>query len=328
MRSAGKILLFTMILWVAPALILAQGMECPAIVETALRAADKLCAATGRNQACYGHLALTAEAQPAAADFHFEAEGDIVDVVDLQSLTLSAMDEMTGAWGVALLRLQANIPDTMPGENITFLLFGDVEVTNAVEEGNTGLNPMQAFYLRTGIGDSQCAEAPDSGLIVQTPEGVGEIQLTVNGVQVEMGSTVLFQTAAAENEMQITTLEGHAVVQSPDGRQGEVPAGSRLRMTAHIGNPGRIVAAPAPAAPSDSQSAATYIPPTPIPPVFELESYNNQPLQALPLGLLDRTIEVHTPLDSGTLSQIREHMQEDIPCGPLRSCDPVPPKNH
>ena len=30
---------------------------------------------------------------------------------------------------------------------------------------------MQAFYFRSGIGDAPCAEAPNSGILIQTPEG-------------------------------------------------------------------------------------------------------------------------------------------------------------
>ena len=35
------------------------------------------------------------------------------------------------------MKLQANLPDTLPGQNVTFLMFGDVQVTNAVTSGAT-----------------------------------------------------------------------------------------------------------------------------------------------------------------------------------------------
>ena len=176
---------------------------CPALVETALNAVDEFCADTGRNQACYGNFNLEAEAQPTAEDFTFSEIGDIVNVSDIASLHLAGMDEASGEWGVALLRLQTNLPDTLPGQNVTFILFGDVEVVNAVETGDVEsgeATPMQAFYLSTGLGDSQCSEAPDSGMIVQTPDGVGEVAFTVNEVDVQMGSTVLFQ-AVPDDDM-------------------------------------------------------------------------------------------------------------------------------
>jgi hypothetical protein len=50
-------------------------------------------------------------------------------------------------WGVALMRLQANIPETLPGQNVTFLLFGDVEIRNAVE---TNVEPITVNVTSTG----------------------------------------------------------------------------------------------------------------------------------------------------------------------------------
>ena len=30
------------------------------------------------------------------------------------------------------MKLQANLPDSLPGQNVTFLMFGDVQIQNAV----------------------------------------------------------------------------------------------------------------------------------------------------------------------------------------------------
>ncbi|NWF70763.1 MAG: SH3 domain-containing protein [Chloroflexi bacterium] len=105
----------------------AQSDHCPALVATALANVDALCAETGRNQACYGNLRLDAQAQPDTA-LQFAAPGDIADIA---SLTLSGMDASVPQWGIAFLQLQANLPDTLPGQNITMLLFGDTALTPA-----------------------------------------------------------------------------------------------------------------------------------------------------------------------------------------------------
>ncbi|MBA3874424.1 MAG: hypothetical protein H0X30_35290, partial [Anaerolineae bacterium] len=123
---------FTFILWLAPALVLAQINSCPEIVSKALSEADAACKQTGRNQACYGNFNLQATGQPGAENFSFNEVGDIVNIADVQSLKLSPMNVDKGQWGVALMKLQVNIPNTLPGQNVTFLLFGDVEITNAV----------------------------------------------------------------------------------------------------------------------------------------------------------------------------------------------------
>lgn len=124
------IVLLFLCLGIAPLVVLAE--DCPAIVQAALTAADASCSTTGRNQACYGNVQLVAVPQPNAAEFVFNQPGDKVDVSGLQSLQLSSMDEVNQQWGVAVMRLQANLPDTLPGQNVTLVLFGNVELTPAV----------------------------------------------------------------------------------------------------------------------------------------------------------------------------------------------------
>jgi Bacterial SH3 domain len=124
-----KLFALLLMIYFAPA-VFAQT-DCPSIVKAALSAADSSCSTTGRNQACYGNITLSAVPREGAADFQFSHPGDKVDVIGLQSLQLSSMDENAGQWGVAVMRLQANLPDTLPGQNVTFLLFGDVSVTDA-----------------------------------------------------------------------------------------------------------------------------------------------------------------------------------------------------
>jgi hypothetical protein len=119
-----------LLLMVAP--VLAQG-ECPAIVERAIQATGDVCADTARNEACVGHLALTATPREgvSADDFIFEQAGDITSLSQLDALELTPMDTAEETWGVVLMRVQANLPDTLPGQNVTMLLFGDVSLTNA-----------------------------------------------------------------------------------------------------------------------------------------------------------------------------------------------------
>ncbi|MCB9452590.1 MAG: hypothetical protein H6672_14225 [Anaerolineaceae bacterium] len=282
---------------------LAQQEACPAIVETALAATDELCSVTGRNQVCYGHFSLTAEAQPEIVDFSLDAEGDIVDVAGLKTLQLRPMDEATGEWGVALMRLQANIPDTLPGQNVTFLLFGDVELTGVdAEDAPPGARPMQAFYLRTGVADSGCDEAPESGLLVQTPDGVDEIAFNINGVDVQMGSTVLFQ-GNEDEDMSVSVLEGAALISSGDGQQ-VIPAGTWARVPLRqVGR--RLLAQSAPQIPESYEGRQAF-------------------LQRLPLRLLQRKIEVKAALTEEQITFLHDRIQAgELPCGedPLPSCD-------
>jgi uncharacterized protein YraI len=333
---------------------LAQDADsCPALAKDALAATDLNCESTGRNQACYGNVMLEAEPQANVDTFVFSDVGDQVDVATVKNIRLSEMKVDTGEWGVALMRIQANLPDTLPGQNVTFLLFGDVEITNAVDSaaipptvavttqgnanlrgepstngavvgslaagdtvtadgrladsswlrlqladggtawvfaslvstdgdvttlnvvdsGDTGggspMNPMQAFYFRSGIGDSQCTEAPDSGMMIQTPEGAEKISLTVNEVKLELGSTA-FLEAETGNEMLVNVIEGSGSVEA-EGVTQIIPAGTFVSV------------------PMDENLAPSGPPSAPQP-------YDETALAALPVNNLERSITINPPL--------------------------------
>jgi hypothetical protein len=98
---------------------------------------------------------------------------------------------------------------------------GDFSTLNMITPGQPQFGPMQAFYLSTGIGAPACNEMPENGLLIQTPKGVGEINLLVNEVEISMGSTVFLSAPRDEddnddeiinvNSMQIKTIEGAAI---------------------------------------------------------------------------------------------------------------------
>ena len=282
-----------------------QQASCPEIVETVLATVDSICSSTGRNQVCYGNFLMNTTLQDGVADDVFGQVGDITDINNIASLSLSPMDDTNGYWGVAVMKLQANIPDTMPGQNVTFLLFGDVEITSAVDPealANGEQTAMQAFYLTTGIGDAGCEEAPESGLLVQTPEGVGEINFVVNEVEVQMGSTVFFQAETTDN-LTASTLEGAAVL-----TVGEwtfpVLEGTRQDLPVFELLAGR----------ENSVRDA-------------LGTYNNDTFAALPLDLLEREITVRSPLNRRELAQLILRIENgEALCGegPFPSCDYVP----
>lgn len=206
----------------------AAQATCPELVQEALAATDEYCQAAERNEACYGNVSIDAEL---AEGLSFEQQGDIVPLEGIQRLTLAGLDTDEGTWGVTLMRLQADIPESMPGSNVTFLLFGDVEIENAAA-GEPGLTPMQAFYFKSGVGSPDCQEAPD-GILVQTPEGVAEVNFTVNGANVSLGSTAFFQTRLSDEgkppSLTMSVLEGQGTIEA-FGVTQPVFAGSWVRV--------------------------------------------------------------------------------------------------
>ncbi len=173
--------------------------DCPIIVREALQVVNEACQTVGRNSACYGHLSVEASPRGDQA-LRFEQSGDTVSLFDVAGLALSPLDEASGAWGVAVMRLQANLPETTPGENVTVLMFGDSQVQAVVDE-------------RLSRDDSTPAE-----------EGVLSLGRTVSGVITDEAFSVFYQIQLRAGDvidvlMQRTSgnLDTYISLLDPDG---------------------------------------------------------------------------------------------------------------
>lgn len=370
------VLVAAVVLLAGLGLTAARENDCPAFVEFALERTDQVCTHTGRNQACYGHARLDAKPQANITDFRFDRIGDITPVSAIRSLRLSAFDPNNSLWGIALMRLQANVPDTIPGQNVTFLMFGDVAVTNRVSENptlvdvssaadipvlsypsaaapalgelkhgavvvadgrladsswlrvqmplgvqsigwisNSGLKaagsvrdlevldpadaqpryrPMQAFYLTTGTDPAACNEVPTSGVLIQSPKTVGKVTLSINDVEMRIGSTVMFQAQPSGN-LTITTLEGSAIVKA-EGVTREAVAGTRVTV------------------PMDANMQPAAAPSEP-------EAYHESEVAALvaPVSHMDTPVDIHPPLSPEELETL-----PDQPTDTPADIEPVP----
>lgn len=282
--SSGILLLLSV------AIISAQA-NCSALLSDALEAVEENCSTTGRNEACYGYDQVEASFLTQIDDSQFAQPRDVVGVADIASIRTAPLNTSAGTWGVAIMNLQANLPNTLPGQTVTFVLMGDVEVENAVApedafnpsdgievivnidsganiRSGPGLNfnvlggatnnstlladglsedgawlrviyrerpawinlstiadnaliadlptltadlvtPMQAFYLRTGIGQPECADAPDDLLLVQGPDNI-EIALNVNGAEITLGSSGAIRVIEVDGELflEIVVFDG------------------------------------------------------------------------------------------------------------------------
>ncbi len=110
-----------------------EGDSCPVYVTAALQSAQTACESLGRNQACYGNNAVIAEFWQDRDDLVFSAPNDRVALVDLRRVSTAPLDLDKRLWGVVVLKAQANLPMTLPGQSVTFLLMGDATLENAVE---------------------------------------------------------------------------------------------------------------------------------------------------------------------------------------------------
>lgn len=246
---------------------LAQADECPELVQEALDAAETLCSPTARNEACYGNVQIDAELNDSA--LAFANQGDIIPLSSIKSMRLAGLNMDEGTWGVLLMRVQADIPDSVPGQNVTFLLFGESEI-ESLSDAET---PMRAVYFKSGVGSTDCVDAPD-GLLVQTPDGVEEVSFNINGAEVTLGSTAFFQTRLHDEgkppSLAMSVLEGQGSV-TAYGVTQPVFAGSWVRIPID----------------ADFNAAAAPNPPKP----YQFDTFD-----VLPIGVLDRDFTITTSL--------------------------------
>ncbi|MCU0496668.1 MAG: SH3 domain-containing protein [Anaerolineae bacterium] len=133
--------------------------SCPAVVEVALDAAASSCDDLARNQACYGHSLVNAQGRDETVAFEFEKAGDRADLQTIVSMDLSPLNIEGESWGVSILKVQANLPDTLPGQNVTFVLFGDTYL-----EDQTPVLVETPLTTTTGV-NVRLTPAPDGRLL-------------------------------------------------------------------------------------------------------------------------------------------------------------------
>jgi hypothetical protein len=286
----GAITMFKRILWIVfflsvfSSTLQAQN-ECPGIVQTALQNLEQICSAVARNQACYANNSIASQGR--TPDYAFNSVGQVVNVADIQTLVTSPLDTNNNLWGVSLMRLQANLPNNLSGQNVSLIVFGDTELTNeyqavptssasvseranlratpeevdniliALDAGTivtangisvdslwirirteTGFSgwmnrnllvgdfstlqpvtsatsePMQAFILSTGVGGTICDNVPQDGLVIQTPNGAGNMYFRINNVDIRLGSGmyITFDDYGDIQQMNMYLLNGSAEV--------------------------------------------------------------------------------------------------------------------
>lgn len=132
----NKFVFFFFIIFANISLVTAQSIQsCSTIVQDALTQMGTNCANLDSNSACYGHLGVSAEFVEDAT-VTFVAPADRAAITELETLTTAPLDEQTGVWGISVLRLTANIPNSLPGQGVVFIMVGEATLTNEVAEEN------------------------------------------------------------------------------------------------------------------------------------------------------------------------------------------------
>lgn len=100
---------------------------CERIVRQALQQVGSACTELGNNEACYGHASVEIIPRDGIEMPTFSNSGDIVPLTDLAGIFTRPYDPNTETWGVALMSVQADLPEAA-GDTMRFVLFGNTTV--------------------------------------------------------------------------------------------------------------------------------------------------------------------------------------------------------
>lgn len=205
----------TLLLILGPAL--AQANTCPELVRQALFSLGANCSTMERNSACYGFNRVNATFMDDVEEGFFSRPADRANLSLIERITTAPLDEALAYWGIAVLNVQANVPDTLPGQAVTVLLMGDSEIENAVEPiepvavpvttaGSiyTGRNLSNNILTAVAVGTVLQADgvSEDGAWVrVQQPNGVGWIPTELLDPAVDL-SGLPPVTADSETPMQ------------------------------------------------------------------------------------------------------------------------------
>ncbi len=129
-------------------------------------------------------------------------------------------------WGVAVFKVIANLPRSLPGQTVSMVVFG-----NTTLEGASG--NLESFYFTSTLGQIECDQVPFDGVVLSMPDGAG-VTFTANGTEIIlMGDASL--KATKNGSMDISILKGAASV-AANGESQTIAAGQKTSL--QLGGPG------------------------------------------------------------------------------------------
>jgi len=227
----------------------ANGTTCQELIDRAMQSSDDSCIRMGSNQACYGNNTLLSELISGTAS-QFSQPGDMVSVADLKRLAASPLALASEEWGIAIFKVMANLPRSLPGETITMVVFGNTTLDNASAN-------LQTFFFSSTLGQIECDQVPFDGLMITMPDGSG-VSFVINGAEMTIMGNASLQ-ATQNGSMQVSMYSGSASITS-NGQSQIVTAGQSTSMD--LGGPQGTSAVsppspPQPLSPEDLALACT-----------------------------------------------------------------------
>lgn len=135
MRAFFRVGFVVALFWVLtlPELVAAQESQlCTPFIEQALAEVGDGCSGLARNSVCYGFNRVDATFNDAVAPDFFSQPADRAALAEISQLRTVPLSMDRQEWGIAVMSVQANVPGTLPGQAVTFVLVGDASLDNGV----------------------------------------------------------------------------------------------------------------------------------------------------------------------------------------------------
>jgi len=249
----------------------ARNASCQALIDRTIQASDSFCNNISSNTACYGNNTLRADLVPHSSQ-RFSERGDTIAVDELRRLSASPLNLDNNEWGIAVFKVIANLPRSLPGETVTMVVFGNATLDN---QGGGG-HGLESFYFSSELGQIVCEKIPFDGLMITSPTGSG-IRFAVNGAELTLMGNASIK-AVKNGEMEVSVYQGSARIVS-NGQEQYFGAGQKTSV--QLGGANGTQAISAPSAPEaitgeELTMACTmtgdYCSPADIDPVTEAEA--------------------------------------------------------
>jgi hypothetical protein len=205
----------------------AHDQTCQALIQQAVQASGSYCQQIGSNKVCYGNNILKADLSPSTSE-RFTQHGDVVDIGMLRSLSASPLVLDKHQWGIAVFKVLANLPNSLPGETVTLLVFGNTQLDNNNTSGS-----LQAFHFSSDFGQIVCNKVNLDGIMVTLPKGQG-VHFMVNGTELTLVGNASLK-AAKNGKMQVSLYSGAGEIVS-QGQEQYFGAGQQVSV--QLGGPG------------------------------------------------------------------------------------------
>lgn len=145
-KKVVSIVIFAVTLVILGGIAAAQDTgDCPTLVNRALTYVGNNCVNMGRDTVCYGHQDIEAAFLDETTLSNPADRAELLHLVSLESMPFDLEEEV---WGIALLNLQANLPNTLPGQAVKLILLGDTYIENAVSPDSALLYLDEALDAR------------------------------------------------------------------------------------------------------------------------------------------------------------------------------------